>query len=61
MSTKQLNPMLTKKDVCQKLVISLRTLNRLIDRGEIIGAKIGGQWRIRPENLERWIEKKEMA
>lgn len=54
----QIQPLLTKKDVCVKLVISLRTLDRMIERGEITGLKIGGQWRMKPENLERWIEKK---
>jgi excisionase family DNA binding protein len=55
----EIKPLLTKKDVCEKLAISLRTLDRLIEGDKIIGFKVGGSWRMRPENLDRWIEARE--
>ena len=53
-----IKPLLTKKDVCEKLAISEPTLNRMIRKGKIVGVKIGGSWRMKPENLEKWIDKK---
>jgi excisionase family DNA binding protein len=61
MTTKTILPLLTKKEVCEKLSISLRTLDRMIGKGEIVGAKIGSQWRMKQENLERWIDQKQTA
>jgi excisionase family DNA binding protein len=61
MTTKTILPLLTKKEVCEKLHISLSTLDRKIKKGEIVGLKMGGLWRMKPENLERWIDQKQTA
>jgi excisionase family DNA binding protein len=57
-NTVKIKKLLNKKDVCELLSISIPTLDRMIARGEIAGVKIGKGWRMRPENLERWIDKK---
>lgn len=62
MSVKQdITPCLTIKEVAERLNCSVRTVERMIHTREIIGFKVGADWRIRPENLERWIEKRETA
>lgn len=52
-------PCLTKKDVAQRLNVSEKTVDRMRKAGKLIGFKIKGQWRMKPENLERWISNKE--
>lgn len=59
MTTTPISPCLTKKDVAQRLRVSVKTVNRMIKKGELIGFKPHGEWRMRPENLERWISNKE--
>lgn len=49
---------LTKKQVAERLNVSVRKVDYMIEQGEIVGFKIGKSWRMKPENLERWIEKK---
>jgi len=62
MSEKQLiTPCLTLKEVAARLNCSLRTVEKMIAAREIVGFKVGNEWRIRPEWLEKWIEKKEKA
>jgi excisionase family DNA binding protein len=58
-ATTTISPCLTKKEVAQRLNVSVRKVEYMIAEGEIIGYKIGKVWRMRPENLERWIENKE--
>jgi excisionase family DNA binding protein len=59
--TTEINPCFTIEDVASRLSVDRKTVVRMIERGEIIGFKVGRVWRIRPENLERWIEKRETA
>jgi excisionase family DNA binding protein len=62
MSTKpDITPCLTIADVATRLKVERKTVTRMIERGELAGFKVGRVWRIRPENLERWIEKRETA
>lgn len=43
----------TIADVCEELKLSRATLIRMIKRGEIKAFKIGDNWRITREELER--------
>jgi excisionase family DNA binding protein len=46
-------------EVAARLNCSKRKVEKMVAEGEIIGFKLGKLWRMRPENLERWIETKE--
>jgi excisionase family DNA binding protein len=54
-------PMYTVKDVARRLNVSTSKVSKLISQGLLVGAKIGGSWRMKPENLERWIDRKLMG
>lgn len=44
------------KDVSQMLRVSIRTVTRLAERGEIIGFKVGDLWRFHRSDIEAYIE-----
>jgi excisionase family DNA binding protein len=48
--------LLTAKDVAEKLQISLSMVYLLIERKELKAVHIGRAKRIRPEDLEKFIE-----
>lgn len=48
-------PMLTLKDVSEQLAVSYVTVRRLVESGAIRASRIGGQLRIRPEDLELFV------
>jgi PTS system nitrogen regulatory IIA component len=48
--------MLTLKQVADHLQLSERTLYRLLQRGELPGRKIGGQWRFRLSEIDYWLD-----
>jgi excisionase family DNA binding protein len=50
------NTLLTAKDVAQQLQISLSMVYLLIERKELKAVRIGRARRIRPEDLEQFIE-----
>lgn len=50
------NDFYTIDDVAERLRISKTTVFRLLDRKELPGYKIGGQWRISPEQLDKYLE-----
>jgi len=50
------NDFYTIDDIAERLRISKTTVFRLLDRGELPGYKIGGQWRIAPEQLEKYLD-----
>lgn len=56
--TQNTTPCLTIEDVVKRLNVSKRTVERMIQRGDIVGFYVGRVWRMKPENLERWIEKR---
>ena len=56
--TQSIKSCLTKKEVAQRLNVSVRKLQYMIAEGEIVGFYVGNEWRMKPENLERWIDKK---
>ncbi len=49
--------LLTKKDVCEALQVSERTLDRLRAKGLVKGFKLGGVVRFHPETVETAIAK----
>jgi excisionase family DNA binding protein len=47
--------MLSLKECAATLGVSLCTMRRLVQREEIKARRLGGLWRIRPEDLhEKW-------
>jgi excisionase family DNA binding protein len=56
-----ITPMYSMDDVARRLNMSKRTVKKLIDQGHIFGTRIGSAWRMKPENLERWLEKKQVT
>lgn len=48
--------MLTIEDVAKRLHISIMTVRRYIDSGQIKAVKIGKVWRISQEELNRIME-----
>ncbi len=47
---------LTIKEVADYLKVTERTLYRLAQEGKIPAFKVGGSWRFRRDDLDRWIE-----
>jgi excisionase family DNA binding protein len=41
------------------LHLSRRTLQRMIHRKELPAFKVGGQWRVHPSQLAKWLEELE--
>ena len=48
--------MLTIKEVAERLDVSVFTVRRLIQRGQLPAAKIGNQWRVEQDALELYIK-----
>jgi len=46
---------LTLGQAANILQVSKRTLHRLIQRKQMPGLKIGGQWRIRESEFNKWV------
>lgn len=55
-SREEKKPLLTREQVAGKLRISMSTLSRFIDQGKFPVVKVGGQVRVRPEDLEKFLE-----
>ncbi len=49
-------PLLTIKQVAGILQVSEKTVRRWIEVRELPAAKLGGQWRIRPRDLDLFIK-----
>lgn len=49
------SPMLTKEQVAAYLAVSKRTLDRLIQSGEIPAYRIGGHRRFRREDVDSYV------
>jgi excisionase family DNA binding protein len=48
--------LLTPEQVREHLQVSMKTVYRLIRSGKLKAKKVGSQWRIKPEDLERFKE-----
>ncbi len=49
------SPMLTREDTAAYLAVSKRTLDRLVQAGEIPAYRIGGHRRFRIEDIESFV------
>jgi excisionase family DNA binding protein len=55
---KTLSRLLNAQDVATALQMGLSTVYQLVERGELPSIRIGRSVRIRPEDLEKFIESK---
>jgi len=53
--------LLTLRETAELLQVNERTALRLAHAGELPAARIGGQWRVHPVELERWFLKRAQA
>ena len=49
---------LTLKEVADYLKLAEKTAYRLAAEGKLPGFKVGGSWRFKAADIERWIEEK---
>ena len=49
---------LTLKEVAEYLKLAEKTAYRLAAEGKLPGFKLGGSWRFRSGDIERWIDEK---
>lgn len=54
-------PLLTPEEVARVLSVSPISVRRWLGLGTIKGTKIAGSWRIYPQDLEEYVEKKREA
>ena len=48
--------LLTIKEAAEALRLSTRTVHRMIKSKELPSFKVGGQWRLRESELQKWLE-----
>lgn len=48
---------LTLKEVAELLKLSEKTLYRLAQQGDIPAFKVGGSWRFRTTDIDKWVAK----
>lgn len=53
------NEILTIREVAEYLKLAEKTVYRLVAEGKIPGFKVGGAWRFRKSEIDRWIIKQE--
>lgn len=49
---------MTLKEVADYLKLAEKTAYRLASEGKLPGFKVGGSWRFKREDIERWITQK---
>ncbi|WP_085299716.1 methylation-associated defense system helix-turn-helix domain-containing protein MAD1 [Cognaticolwellia mytili] len=49
---------LTLKEVAAYLKLTEKTAYRLASEGKLPGFKVGGSWRFKRDDLEKWIEER---
>ncbi|SNZ20087.1 methylation-associated defense system helix-turn-helix domain-containing protein MAD1 [Cohaesibacter gelatinilyticus] len=47
---------MTMKEVAEYLKINEKTAYRLASEGKLPGFKVGGSWRFRKQDIDKWIE-----
>ena len=52
---------LTIKEVAIYLKLAEKTAYKLAAEGRLPGFKVGGSWRFKQEDIERWIEEKKKS
>lgn len=50
------NDILTMQELAAYLKLNEKTAYRLASEGKLPGFKVGGSWRFKREDIERWIE-----
>lgn len=50
---------MTIDEVAEYLKLKLKTAYALVARGDIPGFKVGGSWRFRKSEIDRWIKEQE--
>lgn len=50
---------LTIREVAEYLKLNEKTTYRLVSEGKIPGFKVGGTWRFRKVEIDRWIKEQE--
>ncbi len=50
---------MTNGEVAKFLKLKLKTAYALAARGDIPGFKVGGSWRFRRSEIEKWIKRQE--
>lgn len=51
---------MTIKEVAEYLILTEKTAYRLAAEGKIPGFKVGGSWRFRKSEIDKWIKSKEL-
>lgn len=59
MRRRRIGQLLTVEEVAEYCAVSMKTIYRALNRGELVGSKIGAQWRIAGAELVRWIEQQQ--
>lgn len=52
---------LTLREVAEYLKLAEKTAYRLAAEGKLPGFKVGGSWRFKKEDIERWINSQKEA
>lgn len=50
---------MTIDEIAEYLKLKLKTAYALVARGDIPGFKVGGSWRFRKSEIDRWISEQE--
>ncbi|PAE45731.1 hypothetical protein CHH95_21905 [Bacillus licheniformis] len=50
-------PFMTVKQIADILKVSEKTVRNMLNNEEIKGFKVGREWRITPENFEKYLNK----
>lgn len=50
------NDILTLKEVAEYLKLAEKTAYRLAAEGKLPGFKVGGSWRFKESDIQKWIE-----
>ena len=53
-----MKPILTPKELGDYLGLHLVTVYRLIKDNKIPAARVGGQWRFKTSEIDRWLEER---
>lgn len=54
--TEMTDQILTLKEVAAYLKLAEKTAYRLASEGKLPGFKVGGSWRFKRDDLDKWIE-----
>ncbi len=61
MEKEELPPIMTIAEVAKYLGLHELTVRRLAREGELPALKLGRQWRVKRDLLEKWIEKRSLS